>query len=162
MGPAGSGKTTVGRLVAGALGVPFADADDFHSPASIEKMRAGRPLDDADRAPWLTRLAALIEESKGSGLVLACSALKARYRATLEPPAAPGAPSGALFVAYLSVPREELARRLALRAGHFAGPSLVDSQLATLEPPLPESTFDGTLAPELVAARIATSVRVRA
>lgn len=158
MGPAGSGKTTVGRLVSAELCVPFADGDDFHSPSAIEKMRSGTPLDDADRAPWLARLARLVEESGESGLVLACSALRARYRVLLTD-ATNGDPSARLFVAYLSVPKHELARRLALRAGHFAGPSLVDSQLAALEPPDDDSTFDGMLAPEVLAERIAARVR---
>lgn len=157
MGPAGSGKTTVGRLVASGLGVPFADGDDFHSPSAIEKMRAGAPLDDTDRAPWLERLATLLDDAAGTGLVLACSALKARYREQL----ASSVSAGGLFVAYLSVPKDELARRLALRSGHFAGPDLVDSQLATLEPPAPESTFDGTLAPDVVAAHVVERVKAK-
>src|SRR4051794_7670812 len=85
VGVAGSGKTTVGRALAAALGTRFVDADDLHTPANIAKMRAGVPLDEEDRAPWLERIRGILEESfaSGEGLVIACSALRDRYRHAL-------------------------------------------------------------------------------
>jgi gluconokinase len=121
MGVAGSGKTTIGRLVATRLGAPFVDADDFHSAAAIAQMHAGRPLDDAERARGLTRVRAAL------ALVLACSALKRSYRDVLR-----DGVSGLVFVD-LDVDPTTLERRLASRTGHFAGPDLLPSQLATLE-----------------------------
>ena len=131
MGVSGAGKTTLGRALAGAVGWDFADADDFHPPENIAKMRAGVPLSDADRAPWL---AALGEEAgrraaAGRPLVLACSALKRTYRDTLRT-----CVPDARFV-FLDGARETLAARLASRDGHFMPASLLDSQLAALEPP---------------------------
>ena len=131
MGVAGSGKTTVGRIVADRLGAPFVDADDLHSSAAIAAMHAGHPLDDAERAPWLRRVRAAVQAAVPDGddgpLVLACSALKRSYRDVLRD----GVP-GLTFVD-LDVDPETLARRLAARTGHFAGPELLPSQLATFE-----------------------------
>jgi gluconokinase len=127
MGVAGSGKTTVGRIVAARLGAPFVDADDLHSAAAIAAMHAGRPLDDADREPWLRRVRAAVAEVGDGPVVLACSALKRAYRDTLRD----GVP-GLTFVE-LDVDAATLARRLAARTGHFAGAELLPSQLATLE-----------------------------
>lgn len=149
MGPAGAGKTTVGRLLAARLAVPFEDADDFHDETAKAKMAQGVPLSDADRAPWLARLGARLDAAEGSGLVLACSALRARYRTRLglDPPTA-------RLLAYLAVPRALLLERLQQRRGHFVGPSLLDSQLTALEAPGAESTFDGSAEPEVIAASI--------
>lgn len=144
MGPAGSGKTTVGRALASRLGVRFADADAFHTPLAIEKMARGDALTDADREPWLTALAAHLRESQ-DGVVLACSALRARYRAVLEV----GTPFSTRL-AYLAVPVDVLRHRLEQRSGHFAGPALLDSQLATLEVPTAAETYDGTSPPLLL------------
>jgi gluconokinase len=127
MGVAGSGKTTIGRLVATRLGAPFVDADDFHSAAAIAQMHAGRPLDDAERARWLTRVRAALADVGDGPLVLACSALKRSYRDVLR-----DGVSGLVFVD-LDVDPTTLERRLASRTGHFAGPDLLPSQLATLE-----------------------------
>lgn len=129
MGVAGAGKTTVGALLAGELGWPFVDADDLHPAASIEKMRRGEPLTDADRGPWLDGLAALIAGclARGERAVLACSALRVSYRERLSG----GRPEVAFVL--LDVAPELLADRLARRRGHFAGPALLASQLATLE-----------------------------
>lgn len=136
VGVSGSGKTTVGRALAERLGPPwtFADADDFHSPEALATMGRGIALTDADRAPWLARLAALIQEHlDGPGLVLACSALKAAYRETLTQ----GDPRVAVL--WLDAPPAVLAARLASRlaahGGNPVGPRLLPSQLATLEPP---------------------------
>lgn len=131
MGVSGAGKSTLGRALAGDLGWAFEDADDFHAPAALAKMDRGEGLTDADRGPWLERLAALIAQRVrlGPRTVLACSALKATYRQRLDG----GSP--AVAFAWLDVPAEVLRDRLAARAGHVAGPDLLPSQLATLEPP---------------------------
>jgi gluconokinase len=125
MGVSGSGKTTVGEALAEALGVPFADGDALHPAANVAKMAAGIPLDDADRAPWLDTIGALL--SAGS-IVIACSALKRTYRDRLRA-AAPD-----LELVFLEVDRATLLDRMTHRT-HFMPPSLLDSQLATLEPP---------------------------
>lgn len=127
MGPAGVGKSTVGKRLSVELGVPFVDGDEEHSRAAIARMAAGIPLDDALRKPWLHRLNRILTQHAGGGLVLACSALTPAYRRQL----ARGL-EGVVFVA-LTVPREVLIERLAFRRGHFAGPALLDSQLAKLE-----------------------------
>jgi gluconokinase len=127
MGATGAGKSSVGALVARQLGVPFLDADDYHDPSAIASMRAGQPLTDAGRQPWLQRLHDALLEHRTSGAVLACSALKRAYRDVLR--TGPGEPE---FV-YLAVSEPTLVRRAAGRTGHFAGADLVPSQLATLE-----------------------------
>ena len=138
MGPAGAGKSTVGRALAAALGWRFHDADDLHAPASIERMRRGEALDDAQRAPWLGALheviaAELARAARGEpGAVLACSALRRAYRRVLVPP---GAPEGAVRFAYLRVAPATLRTRLEARRAHFAPAALLASQLAALEPP---------------------------
>ena len=127
MGPAGAGKTTVGRALAHRLGVPFVDADDYHSAEAVARMRAGHPLDDAARGPWLDRLHDVLVEHRDPGIVLACSALRAGYRTRLVGDLAD------VVVLALVVPPEVLADRLASRTGHYAGPSLLASQLEALE-----------------------------
>ena len=133
MGVTGAGKTTVGRALAASLGRDFVDADDFHPPASVAKMAGGEPLDDADRAPWLAALGAFVEERAATGppAVLACSALRARYRALLAPP---GVGAAVAFV-HLDVSPAVARERLRARTGHFMPAALVDSQFHTLEPP---------------------------
>jgi gluconokinase len=132
MGVAGSGKTSVGELLAKKLGVPFLEGDDFHPAANVAKMAAGVPLDDADRGPWLDAVGAAINQAPAPRLVVACSALKRSYRERL----AEAAERPLVFV-LLDASRETLARRLATRRGHFMPTSLLDSQLATLERPGP-------------------------
>jgi gluconokinase len=133
-GVSGSGKTTVGALLAGRLGWRFADADDFHSGANVAKMRNGVPLTDADRLPWLRSIAAWMDDriAAGESAVLACSALKRSYRDLLLS----GRPAAVMVL--LDVPRAELERRLTMRGGHFFPERLLDSQLAILEPPAPD------------------------
>lgn len=140
IGVSGSGKTTVGRALADALGWAFEDADDHHSVAARTKMRRGEGLTDRDRAPWLDRLAALIRKrvDQGPPTVLACSALRESYRDRLTD----GQPR--VLVAWLDVPREVIEARVAERRGHYAGPSLVASQFAALEPPAEAVRLDGT------------------
>ena len=131
MGVSGCGKTAVGSRLAQRLGARFIDADDLHPAANVEKMRAGTPLDDADRAQWLALLNARLREAFAAGepVVLACSALKQRYRDTL----AAGVP--ALRVVHLAGSRELIAARLAARQHRYMPTTLLDSQFATLEPP---------------------------
>jgi gluconokinase len=136
MGVSGCGKSTVGRLLATALGLPYLEGDAFHPPGNVERMRAGIALTDDDRAGWLQTLATQLAEARstGQGAVLACSALKRRYRELLRK----GAPD--LRLVHLQGRREQLAPRLAARQGHYMPPSLLDSQLATLEPPGADET----------------------
>ena len=133
MGVSGSGKTTIGTLLAKKMGAIFADADDFHSPENKEKMRAGIPLTDEDRAPWLATLNHLLQgwASSGAEGVLACSALKASYRETLGA----GVPAEAIRFIWLDGSKEMIAARLAARKGTFMNPALLGSQIATLEAP---------------------------
>ncbi|HEX6473073.1 MAG TPA: gluconokinase [Streptosporangiaceae bacterium] len=135
MGVSGSGKTTVGELLAERLGWEFADADQFHSPANVAKMRSGTPLTDADRAAWLRGIAAWIDDRIAAGKpgVVTCSALKRGYRDMLRRP-------DVRFV-YLDGDRELIARRMAVRKGHFFPVSLLDSQFRELEPPGPDEAL---------------------
>ncbi|MEU7131954.1 gluconokinase [Streptomyces sp. NPDC046261] len=131
MGVSGTGKSTVGPLVADALGVPYAEGDDFHPPANIAKMSAGTPLDDADRAPWLDAIGAWARgrAEAGAGGVVSCSALKRAYRDRLR-----AAAPGTVVFLHLTGDRELIAARMAARKGHFMTTRLLDSQFATLEP----------------------------
>jgi gluconokinase len=149
MGVSGSGKTTVGHLLAGELGWSFADADEFHPPANIAKMSAGQPLDDADRAPWLAALRRHIDAclAHGENTVVTCSALKKSYRRTLIPD------SPRVRLVYLRGSRKLLWSRLSARSGHFMKPELLDSQLDALEPPTAALALDIADPPgKLVAA----------
>jgi carbohydrate kinase (thermoresistant glucokinase family) len=127
MGVSGVGKTTVGRLVAARVDAPFLDADTFHRADAIEKMHAGHALTDADRAPWLQRVHVALLDLGDGPVVLACSALKRSYRDVLRDGLAP------LVFVVLELDPAALRSRLAARTDHFAGPSLLASQLATLE-----------------------------
>jgi gluconokinase len=132
-GVSGSGKTTVGRLLAGRLGWPFADGDSFHPAANVAKMTAGIPLTDDDRWPWLAAIGDWMDARiaiGGSGVV-ACSALKRRYRDVLRE----GRPEVRLV--FLDVSRDEDLARLRARSGHFFPARLMDSQFGDLEPPVP-------------------------
>lgn len=132
MGVSGCGKSTVGAGLAAALGGPFLDGDDLHPPANLAKMAAGLALDDSDRAPWLMRVAEVLRET-APPVVIACSALRRRYRDAIR--AAAGVP--VRFV-HLAGSRAVIAARLAGRQGHFMPAALLDSQFAALEPPAPE------------------------
>jgi len=133
MGVSGSGKTSVGTMLASRIGVPFHDADDFHSEKNVKKMSVGTPLTDADREAWLHRLADLIGNLDEGG-VLACSALKSKYRDVLE-----GNLKTVRWV-YLAGARAEIAERLASRKGHFMAADMLDSQFDALE--IPEDSLD--------------------
>jgi gluconokinase len=157
MGVTGAGKTTVGQRLAAALGAEFVDADDYHPPENVAKMRAGVPLDDDDRRPWLARLNAILREHAAAGraVVLACSALKAMYRAALlaEVP-------GARLV-FLHGGRDLIAARLAARRGHYMDPGLLDSQFAALEPPQESIVVDVGGTPEAIVAAIEGALKRR-
>jgi gluconokinase len=153
MGVTGSGKSVIGAALARSLGVEFVDGDDFHSPANVARMASGIPLTDEDRAEWLGALAGNIREASDAGrsIVVACSALKRRYRDILRA----GVPE--LKFILLEGSRRLIAERLARRAGHFMPPSLLDSQLATLEEPTPEEgawVFDISRTPDEIVAGI--------
>jgi carbohydrate kinase (thermoresistant glucokinase family) len=134
MGVAGVGKTTAGERLAERLNWEFAEGDRFHPPENVAKMQSGHPLTDADRAPWLAAIAEAIDRCRARGAcgVIACSALKQAYRRRII-----GDRPGVRLV-YLQGSRELIAERLAARRGHFMPASLLDSQLAALEPPGPD------------------------
>lgn len=129
MGVSGSGKSTVGGVLAGRLGWDLGEGDDLHPEANVAKMAAGHPLTDADRWPWLDRVRGWIDEHVAAGRpgIITCSALKRAYRDVLRDP-------HVVFV-HLSGTREQLASRMTARQGHFMPVALLDSQLADLEPP---------------------------
>jgi carbohydrate kinase (thermoresistant glucokinase family) len=131
MGVSGAGKSLIGSALAHRLGLPFLDGDDLHSGANVARMAAGIPLTDADRGPWLDAVGAALAAAPG-GAVIACSALKRAYRDRIR-----GAAPDARFV-QLDGSRELLLARMSARAGHFMPPSLLDSQLAALEPLTPD------------------------
>jgi len=158
MGVSSSGKTVTGKAIARRLHAPFLDGDDFHPPANKEKMRAGTPLQDEDRWPWLAALAeALHEAAEGKGVAVgACSALKRAYRDHLV--AAAGEPI--LFV-HLEGSMELIASRMAARAHEYMPASLLGSQFATLEPPASDEnvvTVPVTLTIEDIADRVIRAV----
>jgi carbohydrate kinase (thermoresistant glucokinase family) len=132
MGVSGCGKSTLGHVLAGRLETPFVEGDDLHSAANVAKMAAGQPLTDEDRAGWLQALSERLQQSvsQEQGLVVACSALKKIYRDVLRQ----GAPD-VLFV-HLQGSPEVLTQRLQQRSGHYMPATLLQSQLAILEPPL--------------------------
>lgn len=152
MGPAGAGKTTIGRALAAELGWRFVEGDDYHPAGNVRKMQAGIPLTDADRSPWLTALAHVIANAVGrrEHMVVACSALKERYRLTLRDNLR------TIRFVYLKASEPLLHERLASRVGHFLDPALVRSQLTTLEEPRDPTTLtlDASLAPEEIHSTI--------
>jgi len=157
MGVSGSGKTTVGALLARRLGWTFKEGDELHPAANVAKMAAGHPLTDADRAPWLEAIGAWIDArlAEGDRAVISCSALKRAYRDRL----AEGRPQ--LRFVYIDVDQATVAERLARRKGHFFPPSLLASQYADLQPPgadEPVIAVDGRLAPAAQAQKVAADL----
>jgi len=152
MGVTGSGKSTIGTLLAERTGAVFADADDYHPLANKEKMASGHPLNDDDRQPWLETLNGLMRGwlEAGKNGVLACSALKESYRATL----AAGMPKGAVTFVWLDGTRDLIAERLAERHHEFMNPALLESQFATLEPPADALRIVNDRSPEEIVRQI--------
>lgn len=152
MGTAGSGKTTVGKLLASQLSWEFADGDDFHSPTNIEKMSRGIPLTDEDRIPWLKSIQEkmLQWQAQGKNVVLACSALKRSYREML------GIHSNLenVNLVYLKGSYDLLLHRLHLRKGHYMREKMLASQFADLEEPADALTLDAADSPEQLVAEI--------
>ena len=158
MGVSGSGKTTIGTELAHALGAEYAEADTFHPQANIDKMTAGIALTDADRAPWLEAIAGWIRAHQESGGVVTSSALKRRYRDILRT-------GGNVWFAHLHGDREVLAERMKTRKGHFMPVSLLDSQLADLEPLEPDepgAIFDIRETPDAITEAALTAFREHA
>lgn len=158
MGVSGVGKTTIGSLLAERLGWGYAEGDSYHPPANVEKMRAGTPLDDSDRGPWLDAIAADIDRwrAAGKGMVVSCSALKRRYREILI--------GGQPDVRLVRLAGDEalIRARMETRTDHYMPPSLLISQIATLEPPGSDEsalTVDVTQAPEHCVAQILSTLR---
>ena len=151
MGVSGSGKTTIGKILAGKLGWPFVEGDDYHPSANVEKMRAGKPLTDEDRRLWLAALRERVDRActTGEDVVLACSALKHAYQDYLErhDPAC-------VHYVYLHGSEELIKKRLAARKGHFMNPALLHSQFETLEPPAEAVRVDVAGSPEDVADEV--------
>ena len=160
MGVSGSGKTTIGTLLAQRTSTIFADADDYHPQANKDKMRAGVPLNDEDRQPWLEILNGLLRGwyQSGEGGVLACSALKEKYRQTL----ANGIPPDALTFVWLDGDKELLSERLAARHHEYMNPKLLDSQFATLEPPKDALRVENDRPPAVVVNEILQHISLSA
>ncbi len=148
MGVVGSGKSTVGRLLAQKLGWQFADADDFHPAENIRRMSHGIPLTDADRAPWLSAMRSAIRQwlTAGENVILACSALKHSYREELR--------AGDVRFVYLKGNAQLIAQRLHARQGHFATDSILSSQFADLEEPKDALTVSIAQPPDSIVDEI--------
>ncbi|WP_318217875.1 gluconokinase [Streptomyces sp. SCL15-6] len=156
MGVAGTGKTTIGPLLAARLGVPYAEGDDFHPPANIAKMTAGTPLTDEDRWPWLDAIGGWAHGRAGLGGVVSSSALKRSYRDRLR-----AAAPGVVFV-HLTGSRELIEDRMSHREGHFMPTALLDSQFATLQPLEPDEAgvaVDVAGSPEEITERAANALK---
>ena len=154
MGVSGSGKTVVGQALAKDLGWPFFDADDFHPKENVAKMAAGTPLTDADRWPWLDRLAAEMKaiEERGANAVLACSALRQAYRDRISR-------AGNVRYVHLAGDHDTIAARLAARKNHYMPPTLLQSQLATLEEPTDAIVIDVRDAVPVQVAKIRAALK---
>ncbi len=159
MGVSGSGKTTIGTLLAQKACAVFADADDYHPEANRAKMAAGHALDDADREPWLEILNGVLRgwHDNGTKGVMACSALKVKYRETL----ANGMPERAVIFCLLELSKEMLEKRMAGRHHEFMNPALLDSQLATLEAPGGALVVKNDRAPDEVVDEILQGIAER-
>ncbi|MEZ4773635.1 MAG: gluconokinase [Bacteroidia bacterium] len=152
MGVAGSGKSTIGKMLAEKLNIPFFDADDFHPPSNIEKMKSGQPLNDLDRIPWLENIAVTARNQlAGAGAVIACSALKEEYRRILAKEI-----EGQTEWIFLNGNRAIIEERMLQRKDHFMPPALLTSQFQTLEMPANAITIDISLSPEEIIAQIVT------
>jgi len=154
MGVSGCGKTTVGKRLSQKVGLPFYDADDFHPPENVEKMKSGQPLNDDDRQPWLEILSDRISEwNRSGGAILACSALKRSYRTILQ------SKSKDVQFVYLKGDRDLILDRMKKRIGHYMPPKLLDSQFDALEEP--ENTIKVSIepSPEEIVERIVSKLK---
>ena len=154
MGVAGSGKTTVGRMLAAQLGWPYRDADEFHPPANVDKMSRGVPLTDHDREPWLAAIRHYIDEAlaRNGRAVVTCSALKEHYRRIIVPD------GGRAKLVYLIGDFSLIAERLRAREGHFMKAEMLASQFADLEPPRDALTVDIAKSPEQIVTEIRSAL----
>lgn len=154
MGVSGSGKSTVGKLLAERLGLPFYDADDFHPTSNVKKMSSGQPLNDEDRKPWLLTLSNHIQDwNSKKGAVLACSALKQSYRDLLK------SKSPDVHFIYLKGSRDLILQRMKIRRNHYMPPELLDSQFETLEEPAKAIIAPIDRAPEAIVNQVHKSMR---
>ncbi len=152
MGVSGSGKTTIGKMLAEKKSIPFYDADDFHPEANVAKMKSGQPLNDDDRKPWLETLAGEIKKWRGlQGAVLACSALKSSYRTILDP-------EDKVFWIHLKGDKDTIRKRMQARTDHYMPPTLLDSQFAALEEPEGVLSLDIAKPPEKLLGEILTAL----
>lgn len=155
MGVSGTGKTSLGRALSARLDIPYVDGDDLHPSSNISLMAAGRPLGDAERWPWLDRVGAVLRDR--APVIVGCSALRRVYRDRLRAVAGPG-----LRLLHLTGPVAVIADRMRARAGHYMPPALLDSQLATLEPPGPDEAaadLDITLSLPALTAEAVRALR---
>jgi carbohydrate kinase (thermoresistant glucokinase family) len=156
MGVSGCGKSTIASELARRLNLPFHDADDYHPQSNIDKMRSGVPLEDGDREPWLKIISEEIAGwNRSGGAVLACSALKEKYRAILR---GENPPQDLIFIC-LAGAKETILRRMKAREGHFMPPDLLDSQFAALEEPREGITVSIDQEPELICKEIMEKLR---
>jgi carbohydrate kinase (thermoresistant glucokinase family) len=155
-GVSGSGKTTVGKLLAQQMNWPFYEGDDFHPPANIEKMKSGHPLTDEDRMPWLKSMRKLIEKliAEKRSSVIACSALQESYRKILSDDL-----SEVWFV-FLQATYEQIYPRMITRHGHFMPAELLKSQFDALEPPEDATVVDASQSPDTIAAEIRKALKL--
>ena len=154
MGVSGSGKSTVGKMLAERLGLPFYDADDFHPPSNVEKMSSGQPLHDADRKPWLLALANHVRDwNNTNGAVLACSALKQSYRDLLK------SKSPDVHFIYFRGSRRLILQRMKNRSNHYMPPKLLDSQFDTLEEPAKAIIVPIDQSPEAIVNQVHKAMR---
>ena len=155
MGPMGSGKTTVGRLLTRRLGWRFIEGDDFHPPANVENMRKGIPLTDRERIPWLDALASEIAacRKRGEPAVLACSALKEDYRKRL------GVDQQIVVTVFLKGSHDQLLERIEARAHPYMNANLLKSQLDTLEPPMDGIVVDIDATPGSIVERVVEALK---
>jgi gluconokinase len=156
MGVSGAGKTTIGDTLSRELGWPFLDGDTLHPPENVQKMSKGIPLSDADRAPWLAAVRDKIQAfiNRGQSAIVACSALKRKYRETLR------ADNGEVVFVYLKGSPQLLASRLRARKRHFMRPELLDSQLETLEPPHDAIIVEVDRSPREIVRQIRRAVKI--
>ena len=155
MGVSGTGKTTIGKLIAEKLDIPFFDGDDFHPKENIEKMASGEPLNDQDRQGWLAELNRLAIQHRKNGLVIACSALKEKYRTLLRN----SIEENTEFI-FLDASFEQIKKRMEKRKGHFMPPALLQSQFDTLEPPRKAIQVDVSQEPKKILEQILAQINL--